>query len=119
MMKFLTGRSGNYQLPISRHFYNLFLQSGFFSILSDIVVSSPNFKVRLSAAVALAAPATRKHYFTFYLVAWKALLEALSSADNIQDFKEFQHRDNLITQVNQTPPKKLQGAYEKVLIQSI
>jgi HEAT repeat-containing protein 6 len=78
----------------------MLFQAGFFSILCDIVVSSPNFKVRLSAAVALAAPATRKHFFTYYLMAWKALLEALSSADNIQDFKEFQHRDNLITQVN-------------------
>lgn len=104
MRKSQIGRLKTNNLP-----YNLatskliILKAGFFSILSDIVVSSPNFKVRLSAAVALAAPATRKHYFTFYIMAWKALLEALSSADNIQDFKEFQHRDNLITQVNKIP----------------
>jgi HEAT repeat-containing protein 6 len=75
-------------------------QGGVFPILCEIVVSSPNFKVRQSAAVALAAPRSRKHYFGFYANAWKALLEAISSAENIQDFKEFQHRDNLVTQVS-------------------
>jgi len=84
---------------INSHINFMQFQAGVFPILGDIVVSSPNFKVRLSAAVALAAPCSRKHYYSFYLMAWKSLLEALSSADNIQDFKEFQHRDNLVYQV--------------------
>ncbi|CAB3359687.1 Hypothetical predicted protein [Cloeon dipterum] len=74
-------------------------QSMIFPVLCDMVVNTPNFKVRISAAIALAAPRTRANYLGFYLTSWNALLEALSSADNVQDFKEFQHRDNLVDQI--------------------
>jgi hypothetical protein len=77
----------------------IYFQMAVFPMLSDLVVSSPNFKVRISAAVALAAPLCRAHYTTNFLPAWSALLEALASADNVQDFREFQHRDNLVDQV--------------------
>ncbi|XP_059481253.1 HEAT repeat-containing protein 6 isoform X2 [Neocloeon triangulifer] len=102
-------------------------QANIFPALCEIVVNSPNFKVRISAAVALAAPKTRVHYQSFYLPAWNALLEALSSADNVQDFKEFQHRDNLVDQiclsichlVSCLTPDDLSGGLNGSLIQMV
>ncbi|KAF4523593.1 hypothetical protein B566_EDAN014567 [Ephemera danica] len=78
---------------------NLLWQGQVFPMLCELVVNSPNFKVRISAAVALAAPSVRQHYGNFFLPACSALLEALASADNVHDFREFQHRDNLVDQI--------------------
>lgn len=58
-----------------------------------------NFKVRINGAAALAIPAQRSHYGRFYLSVWSALSVALYQANNLTDFNEYNHRDNLLDQV--------------------
>lgn len=66
----------------------------------DLVVNFRNFKVRINAALALAVPEKRTHYGHSYFDIWNALLNSLDNTQNIEDFSEFKHRDNLIDQVN-------------------
>lgn len=58
-----------------------------------------NFKVRINGAAALAVPAERSHYGRFYLSVWSSLSLALYQANNLTDFNEYNHRDNLLDQV--------------------
>lgn len=74
-------------------------QSFVIPTLCKIIVDFPNFKVRINAAAALAVPETREYLGNYYLIIWSALLEALEQSDHITDFNEYQHRDNLVDQV--------------------
>lgn len=65
----------------------------------ELVVSCKNFKVRINAAVALSAPNERLAYGCFYVPVWTALLKALENSQNMNDFTEYKHRDNLVDQV--------------------
>lgn len=58
-----------------------------------------NFKVRINGAAALAVPSHRAHYGRFYLNVWSALSVALYQANQLTDFNEYNHRDNLLDQV--------------------
>lgn len=58
-----------------------------------------NFKVRINGAAALAVPSKRSHYRQFYLSVWSALSVALYQANQLTDFNEYNHRDNLLDQV--------------------
>lgn len=75
------------------------VSSDIFTSLMNLVENFRNFKVRISAAVALAAPTMRNHYGTFYIPIWVALLKGLENTENIEDFSEYKHRDFLIDQV--------------------
>lgn len=70
-----------------------------FGTLSEIIVNCVNFKVRINGAVALAVPVKRTHYGKFYLNVWSALSIALYQANQLTDFNEYNHRDNLLDQV--------------------
>lgn len=70
-----------------------------FSVLTELVVAFKNFKVRINAALALSAPQTRSLYGEFYVSTWLALVKALETSQNIDDFTEYKHRDNLVDQV--------------------
>lgn len=59
-----------------------------------------NFKVRINGASALAVPTNRAHYGRFYLSVWSALSMALYQANQLTDFNEYNHRDNLLDQVS-------------------
>lgn len=59
-----------------------------------------NFKVRINGAAALAVPTKRTHYGRFYLNVWSALSTALYQANQLTDFNEYNHRDNLLDQVS-------------------
>lgn len=59
-----------------------------------------NFKVRINGATALAVPSKRPHYGRFYLNVWRALSMALYQANQLTDFNEYNHRDNLLDQVS-------------------
>lgn len=59
-----------------------------------------NFKVRINGAAALAVPTKRAHYGRFYLSVWSALSVALYQANQLTDFNEYNHRDNLLDQVS-------------------
>lgn len=82
------------------YFSSLYLQEWIFTTLSDIIVKCVNFKVRINGAAALAVPTKRAHYGRFYPVVWSALSVALYQANNLTDFNEYNHRDNLLDQVS-------------------
>lgn len=66
----------------------------------NLVVGFKHFKVRISAAFALSCISRRVNYGEFYFPIWKSLLEALESSENMEDFTEYKHRDNLVDQVS-------------------
>lgn len=68
--------------------------------LCKLIVDYPNFKVRINAAAALAVPAQRSCLGEHYAAIWPALLAALEQSDQIADYNEYQHRDNLVDQVH-------------------
>ena len=67
--------------------------------LCKLASNYKNFKVRINAALALAAPAKRAVFGEQLAYAWGHLLEALETAQNITDFNEFKHRDTLLRQI--------------------
>jgi hypothetical protein len=75
------------------------MQEKVFNALSDLVMNFRNFKVRINAAVALACPKKREFYRQFYQPIWISLVRGLETSQNMEDFNEYKHRDNLIEQV--------------------
>lgn len=65
----------------------------------NLVIGFKNFKVRINAALALSSMVKRIHYGEFYFATWRALLKALETSENMEDFTEYKHRDNLVDQV--------------------
>lgn len=78
-------------------------QSQVFSTLGCLVESFKNYKVRIQACSALCSVGCREEYGTDYLSVWRALLHGLDNAQNIVDFQEIRHRDELINQVSRRP----------------
>jgi hypothetical protein len=74
-------------------------QEKVFNALSDLVMNFRNFKVRINAAVALACPKKREFYRQFYQPIWISLVRGLETSQNMEDFNEYKHRDNLIEQI--------------------
>ncbi|XP_038119587.1 HEAT repeat-containing protein 6 [Culex quinquefasciatus] len=74
-------------------------QRQIFPALNQIVINSNNFKVRINAASALAVVENRAHYSTHFIPIWSALLKALEQSDNLIDYNEYKHRDNLQEQL--------------------
>lgn len=74
-------------------------QNTVFTALTKLVQDVRNFKVRISAAVALSVPSSREHYGSCYIITWIALLNGLDNSQNMEDFSEYKHRDNLLDQV--------------------
>jgi hypothetical protein len=70
-----------------------------FITLTKLVQDVRNFKVRIHAALALSVPSSREHYGSVYIVTWIALLSGLDNSENMEDFSEYKHRDNLLDQV--------------------
>ncbi|KAK9885381.1 hypothetical protein WA026_010880 [Henosepilachna vigintioctopunctata] len=70
-----------------------------FAVLNELVISFRNFKVRTNAALALSSPARRKFYGVHFVTTWRALLTALENSQNINDYSEYQHRDQLVIQI--------------------
>lgn len=66
----------------------------------NLVVGFKNFKVRISAALALSCVMSRRNYGEYYFLVWKALLRALENSENMEDYTEYKHRDNLVDQVS-------------------
>ncbi|XP_035792206.1 HEAT repeat-containing protein 6-like [Anopheles albimanus] len=75
-------------------------QKRVFPALCEVVVNSPNFKVRINAAQALTVAERRSHYGGQYFhTIWTALLQALEQSDNLQDYNEYKRRDTLQEQL--------------------
>ncbi|XP_057658257.1 HEAT repeat-containing protein 6 isoform X1 [Diorhabda carinulata] len=74
-------------------------QVSVFNSLNELVVGFSNFKVRINAALALSCVSKREYYGDFYLHIWMSLLLSLENSQNLEDFNEYKHRDNLVEQV--------------------
>ncbi|XP_059614918.1 HEAT repeat-containing protein 6 [Phlebotomus argentipes] len=74
-------------------------QTRVFPTLCDLIVKNPNFKVRINATVALGTVPRREDYGQHFVGVWAALTQALEQADNLVDFTEYKHRDNLMDQL--------------------
>ncbi|XP_050714863.1 HEAT repeat-containing protein 6-like [Eriocheir sinensis] len=87
--------SGNFSVAIAP------MKGQVFSTLGSLVESFKNYKVRIQACSALCSVGAREAYGTEYLSVWRALLRGLDNAQNIVDFQEIRHRDELINQISQ------------------
>ncbi|KXJ81451.1 hypothetical protein RP20_CCG019819 [Aedes albopictus] len=74
-------------------------QKQIFPALCQIVINSNNFKVRINASAALSVIDSRSHYGSYFLTVWSSLLKALEQSDNLMDYNEYKHRDNLQEQL--------------------
>lgn len=79
--------------------YKLKWQSIVFKALCNAIQTSPNFKVRTHACLALTTPKNRKDYSDHFIVIWNCLLIALEQSNNLVDFSEYKHRDALQDQL--------------------
>ncbi|XP_059171734.1 HEAT repeat-containing protein 6-like isoform X2 [Physella acuta] len=82
----------NAQLPIEKPWVSDILNT-----LSKVVQNSLNFKVRINAALGLSAPQNRQAYGSreTFCNAWISLVNALESAENINDFAEYKYKNSL------------------------
>ncbi|EAT38851.1 AAEL009289-PA [Aedes aegypti] len=74
-------------------------QKQIFPALCQIVINSNNFKVRINASAALSVINVRSHYGIYFVTVWSSLLKALEQSDNLVDYNEYKHRDNLQEQL--------------------
>lgn len=70
-----------------------------FNTLCSTIETSPNFKVRTNACLALMSPQNRQGYGKYYENIWSCLLTALDQSNNMTDFNEYKHRDALQDQL--------------------
>ncbi|XP_055378340.1 HEAT repeat-containing protein 6 isoform X2 [Condylostylus longicornis] len=74
-------------------------QNMVFESICDVIVNSPNFKVRINGVNALTAINERNRYGSHFILIWSSLLAAIEQSDNLTDFNEYKHRDNLQEQL--------------------
>uniref|UniRef100_A0A8D2N528 HEAT repeat-containing protein 6 n=1 Tax=Zonotrichia albicollis TaxID=44394 RepID=A0A8D2N528_ZONAL len=74
-----------------------------FSVLSSVVKSCKNFKVRIKSAMALSIPSRRECYGSpeQFCHIWSALVEALQRSEDTEDFLEFKYSSSLRSQLCQ------------------
>ncbi|XP_045475927.1 HEAT repeat-containing protein 6 [Harmonia axyridis] len=70
-----------------------------FSTLNSLVIDFKNFKVRTTAALALASCSKRSFYGIHYHKTWTSLLRSLENTQHIDDYYEYEHKSRLIEQV--------------------
>lgn len=87
----------------NRHLYSQISSSIYqehvFPSLTDLVVNSRHFKVRINAALALSVPSDRSQYGSSYFSIINSLLNALENSENMDDFSEYKHLDHLVDQI--------------------
>ncbi|XP_063029824.1 HEAT repeat-containing protein 6 [Melospiza melodia melodia] len=74
-----------------------------FSVLSSVVKSCKNFKVRIKSAMALSIPSRRECYGSTeqFCHIWSALVVALQRSEDTEDFLEFKYSSSLRSQLCQ------------------
>ncbi|XP_041979377.1 HEAT repeat-containing protein 6 isoform X1 [Aricia agestis] len=70
-----------------------------FESLCKLAQDCKNLKVRINAASALRSPWQRALYGRHLVPVWRAVMAALETAANVDDFTEYKHKDNLIEQL--------------------
>ena len=78
-----------------------FLKDELFTALLEALADCKNFKVRISAAVALTSLSDRSKYgnVDIFVKVWVETLKALEKSEELTDFTEFKHKENLQEQV--------------------
>ncbi|KAL5274864.1 HEATR6 family protein [Megaselia abdita] len=74
-------------------------QKNVFDSLCFLALNNVNFKVRITATVALQKIENRTLYGDHFIHIWKSLILAMEHSDNLVDFNEYTHRDNLQEQL--------------------
>ncbi|XP_055530262.1 HEAT repeat-containing protein 6 [Wyeomyia smithii] len=74
-------------------------QKQIFPALCQIAINSNNFKVRINSVAALSVIQSRAFYGGYFIQIWSSLLKALEQSDNLIDYNEYRHRDNLQEQL--------------------
>lgn len=74
-------------------------QKNVFDTLCFITINNVNFKVRINASAALQKIHDRNLYGEYFIPIWRSLILALENSDNLIDFSEYSHRDNLQEQL--------------------
>ncbi|XP_042874779.1 HEAT repeat-containing protein 6-like [Penaeus japonicus] len=69
--------------------------------LGNLVENFKNYKVRIQACSALCGLSSREEFGPEYYGIWRVLLHGLDNAQNIIDYQEIRHRDELINQICQ------------------
>ncbi|NWS64320.1 HEAT6 protein, partial [Chunga burmeisteri] len=74
-----------------------------YSVLSSVVKSCKNFKVRIKSAMALSIPSKRECYGSTeqFCQIWSALVVALQKSEDTEDFLEFKYSASLRMQICQ------------------
>ncbi|XP_071518174.1 HEAT repeat-containing protein 6 isoform X2 [Panulirus ornatus] len=85
------------RLPISE----ISWRSQVLNTLGKLVESFKNYKVRIQACSAICSLRSREEYGPEYFAIWRVLLHGLDNAQNIIDYQEIRHRDELINQICQ------------------
>lgn len=67
--------------------------------LCSLIIECQNFKVRTNGTIALSIPSTRQQYGTYFIKIWSSLLKALEKTEDIINFHEYKHRDDLMDQL--------------------
>lgn len=98
MIFLISGMHLNFKYILKCLMLTLFQQHVFVT-LSRLIIECTNFKVRINGAAALAVPNKRVYYGKHFFEVWRALSTALYQANNLSDFNEYNHRDNLLDQV--------------------
>ncbi|XP_053684923.1 HEAT repeat-containing protein 6 [Sabethes cyaneus] len=74
-------------------------QNQIFPALCQVAINSNNFKVRINSVSALSVIQSRSYYGGYFIQIWSSLLKALEQSDNLIDYNEYKHRDNLQEQL--------------------
>jgi len=82
----------------------IFSQPEIFAALCTSARGSKNFKVRISAATAMAAPSSWHLYGSVEIFAsvWQCLINVLQNLDSTEaDFAEYKYKESLVEQVRE------------------
>ncbi|XP_011187082.1 HEAT repeat-containing protein 6 [Zeugodacus cucurbitae] len=82
----------------SRH-KDLTWHAPLFSALCHVIYNHPNYKVKINATTALIHIRKREHFGEHYSNIWSAVLDAIEQSNNLINFYEYNHRDQLQEQM--------------------
>ncbi|XP_058974523.1 HEAT repeat-containing protein 6 isoform X2 [Musca domestica] len=74
-------------------------QQTLYTALCHVIVNHSNFKVRTNATAALVNISERSHFGSYFEKFWSCILEAIEQSHHLENFHEYNHRDNLQEQL--------------------
>lgn len=74
-------------------------QSIVYPALCTLIIDCQNFKVRTNGSIALSIPSSRMQYGSYFIKIWSSILHALEKSEDIINFHEYKHRDDLMDQL--------------------